>query len=240
LTLGSNEVHIWQANLDQAPADLDHLWELLQPDEHDRAARFRFPRDKRRFVARRGLLREILSAYTGEKPAALRLVYGQFGKPSLAPSSAAADVHFNLSHSAGLVLYAVASKREVGIDTERIVPGALTQPLVERLMSPAEISVFQQLTPSAQCKAFFDCWTRKEAYLKGLGVGLQVEPNSFAVSLKPSEPATLLEGTDHRWSLQALGLADDYSATVAAEGRDWSVTLLQWSWNPNQKLEVRN
>jgi 4'-phosphopantetheinyl transferase len=227
-TLHPDEVHVWRANLDQAPVNLDPLWELLQPDEHDRAARFRFPRDKRRFVARRGVLRQILSAYTGEKPGALRLVYGKFGKPALAPTSAAAGVGFNLSHSAGLVLYAVASKREVGIDTERIVPEAVTQPLIERLMSTSEISVFQSLPQSAQSKAFFDCWTRKEAYLKGLGVGLQVEPASFAVSLRPGEPAALLEGTDHDWSLQALALNEEYSATVAVKGRDWSVNLFEY------------
>jgi 4'-phosphopantetheinyl transferase len=230
LTLNSNEVHVWKVNVDQAPSELGPLWELLQTDEHDRAARFRFPRDKRRFVARRGVLRHILCAYTGEKPAGLRLAYGPFGKPSLASDSAAAGVHFNLTHSAGLVLYAVALNRQVGIDTERILAEALSEPLIQRLMSPGELSVFRGLSPSAQCKAFFDCWTRKEAYLKGLGVGLQTEPNTFAVSLAPEFPATLLEGADQRWTLHSLSSADGYSATVAAEGHDWTVNLLDWKW----------
>lgn len=231
LPLDSDEIHIWQANVDDAPENLASLGELLQPDEQVRAARFRFPKDKRRFVARRGVLRQILSAYTGDTPGALHLVYGKFGKPALALDSTASGVRFNLSHSAGLVLYAFASNREVGIDTERIVPEAVTEPLIERLMSRAEISVFQHLARSAQAKAFFDCWTRKEAYLKGLGVGLQVEPNGFAVSIRPDEPAALLEETDQRWSLQALAPADQYSATVAADGRDWRVKLFNWSWD---------
>ena len=221
-----DEVHVWTADLDRAPAG--RLGQTLEPQERARAARFRLPDERRHFLARRGVLREILAAYTGQAPDKFRFVYTQFGKPALAPESAAGDLRFNLSHSAGVALYAVARKREVGIDLERILPHVVTNELIERVMSQAEVFALYDLPCGVQGTAFFDCWTRKEAYLKALGKGLQIEPGSFAVSFAPGKPAALLEGTDPRWSVQALAPTAGYAAAVSAEGQGWQVRV--WSW----------
>jgi 4'-phosphopantetheinyl transferase len=237
-SLPDDEVHVWHADLDRLPAGIwgprSHSGSfpscelLLEPSQREHAARFRFPRDRQRFIACHALLRLILASYTGRAPEALRFVYGQFGKPSLAPESGASQLRFNLAHSDGLALYAVARHRNVGVDVERILPDAVTRALTEAVLCQVEAAEFQALPESARCKAFFDYWTCKEACLKALGVGLQIEPNSFAVALGPGEHAALLPGTHTRWVVQSLEVAAGYAAAVSAEGYGWRARVRQW------------
>jgi 4'-phosphopantetheinyl transferase len=237
-SLPDDEVHVWHADLDRLPAG---IWGsrahsrsfpscelLLEPSEREHAARFRFPRDRQRFIACHALLRLILASYTGRPPEALRFAYGQFGKPSLAPKSGGSQLCFNLAHSDGLALYAVARQREVGVDVERIFPDVVTGGLVEKLFCHSERLAFQALPESARCKAFFDCWTRKEACLKAMGVGLQVEPGSFAAPRDREELGALWQGSATRWSVQTFEPAAGFAAAVSAEGGGWSARLRRW------------
>jgi len=227
------EVHVLKATLAVAPAALDRCWGSLSAEERSRAGRFRFPVHERRFVAARGLLREILACLLGRPPAAIAFQYGPHGKPSLAPtSSPGVDLRFNLSHADEVALYAIAVGREVGVDVERVrlLPDA--EQVAERFFSPGERAALRRLPPRERAAGFFACWTRKEAFLKATGEGLSRPLDSFDVSVPPSESARLLrvDGDSlaaQRWSLTAIGPAPGFAGAVAFEGQA-SVSCHQW------------
>lgn len=114
---------MWRSELDWGAAELEKLRKALSPDEQARAERFCFPRDRRRFIASRGILREILSFYLKREPARLKFSYSRFGKPSLGPGDSGESIYFNLSHSNGLALYAVSRFLEIGVDLELVKRG---------------------------------------------------------------------------------------------------------------------
>jgi 4'-phosphopantetheinyl transferase len=228
LTLGGNEVHVWRARLELDPQEFDRLQVTLSPDEVGRAARFHFSRDRQHFIAARGILRDILSRYLGRSPAELDFCYSSFGKPKLAADCSADGLRFNLSHSDHIALYAVARQRELGIDVERIEPKFAEDGIAEKFFSRNEVAKLRSLPTSARLHAFFNCWTRKEAYVKARGAGLYIPLESFEVSLAPDEPAAFLSEGESGWSLQALTLDPDYAAAIAVEGNDWELRLWQW------------
>ena len=233
LGLRDNEIHVWRAWLDLTPADFESVANALTPDEQARAARFISPRHGRRFSAARGVLREILSRYLDRNPSQLQFCYGPSGKPALAPGSGMDELRFNLSHSHGLALYAVTRAREVGVDVERIQPQLAEEQIAERFFSPGEVAELRALPPSVQAEAFFNCWTRKEAYIKARGEGMAIPLNSFDVSLAPGAPAALLSVRRDleecaRWSLRAVASSAGYAAAIAAEGNDWRLQLWEW------------
>lgn len=224
----TEEVHVWRAALEADPADLERLQETLAPDERARAAQFHFPKDRRHFLAARGALRDILARYLHREPARLQFRYGAAGKPALATVSEGHELRFNLSHSDGLALYAITRGGEIGIDVERIRAEVAEERVAERFFSAQEVSALRGLPTHLQAEAFFNCWTRKEAYVKARGEGLRIPLDSFDVSLIPGAPAAFLRGAESQWSLQAFIPAPDYVAAVAAEGRDWRMRLWQW------------
>ena len=228
LILRTDEVHVWRAVLELDSQEFDRLRVTLSPDELDRAARFHFLRDRQHFIAARGILRDILSRYLKRSPAELAFSYSSFGKPKLAIECSAGDLQFNLSHSGGIALYAVARGREVGIDLERIEPKFADDGIAEKFFSRNEVAVLRSLPASARLHAFFNCWTRKEAYVKARGAGLYIPLDSFEVSLTPGEPAVFLSKGESGWSLRALTLDPDCMAAVAVEGNDWQLRLWQW------------
>jgi 4'-phosphopantetheinyl transferase len=224
-----NEIHIYSLELDLDPALLDDLYDLLNPEERVRAARFRAPRHRNRFIARRGMLRQILSRYAGETPPRLQFVTNRYGKPALDRSS----VRFNLSHSSGRALVAVTNDREVGVDLERIDAHFAIDQIPEQFFSRREVAALRALPESQQKDAFFRCWCRKEAYIKARGYGLSLPLDSFAVSVAPGEPAALLHGGSG-WSLQALDLGPGFAGAVAARGSGWRVVMLPFAASPGK------
>ena len=238
--LRSGEIQIWRARLDADPATLGSYRETLSAEEKARADRFRFPADRDRFTAGRGILRAILARYLGIPAGDLEFCMNAHGKPSLAPGSGTADVRFNLSHSHGLALFAFTLDHEVGVDVELVRTTLKYESLAERFFSPQEVAGLRARPGSAQKEAFFHCWTRKEAYIKALGAGLSIKLASFTVSLA-SDPVACLpiisgDGPEAgRWWLRSLAPGDGYVGAVAAEGVDWSLTLWQWV-NPGGAL----
>ncbi|HZG52707.1 MAG TPA: 4'-phosphopantetheinyl transferase superfamily protein, partial [Pyrinomonadaceae bacterium] len=185
--LADGEVHLWRASLAQTPDALRRLYSTLAPDESAKAARYHFPRDRDHYIAARGLLRQLLGRYLAQPPHALRFAYGAYGKPSLDGATAAADLRFNLSHSHELALYAFARGREVGIDIEHIRADFADDDIAARFFSAREVSMLRALPARARTSAFFNCWTRKEAYIKARGEGLSHPLDQFDVSLTPGE-----------------------------------------------------
>jgi 4'-phosphopantetheinyl transferase len=213
-------IDVYWFDLDEAGADAGRFYDLLDPSERARAAQFRVERDRRRYVVRRGRLRLLLAGYLGRPAAALALTVNRFGKPALA----AGALRFNLSHSCGLALYSIAHGIEVGCDLERRDPSLAGADIAERFFSRREVRALSALAPARRTAAFFNCWTRKEAYLKARGWGLSLPLDAFDVSLAPDEPAALLGGCDG-WSVAAFEPAPGYHAAVVAEGAAWRLAF---------------
>jgi 4'-phosphopantetheinyl transferase len=233
LTLSSAEVHVWRTSLELAASCIERLQSTLSADELQRAIRFHFPRDRRRFTVARGVLRNILGRYLGVPPSELGFRYSAYGKPDLADVVDAAGLRFNVSHSHEMALFAVSCGREVGVDIEYLGREIRGEEIAERFFSPRERASLRALPADAKHKAFFNCWTRKEAYIKAHGEGLSLPLNQFDVSLAPGEPAALLATRSDprealRWSLQALIPGPDYVAALAVEGHGWHLACWQW------------
>ena len=210
-------VDIYRMRLEAHGERLDSLYELLAPEERERAARFRFEQHRRQFVACRGTLREILAPYLGQHPARIAFIYNRHGKPSVSNS----DVRFNVSHSGGWGLQAVTRGGEVGIDLERIDPGFAQDQIPERYFSLREVAQLRALPADQQTAAFFRCWTRKEAYIKARGLGLALALDSFDVTLGPGESPMLSRAEG--WSVQDLDAPPGFAAAIVAEGSVFSV-----------------
>jgi len=224
LALAKDEVHVWRAPLDQpVPPGFDRI---LSEAELKRARRFRFERDCSHFIVAHGLLRIILSRYVGVEPSRLCFCSNLYGKPALVASSAQAAVRFNLSHSEGLVLYAIARDREVGIDLERIQTDFAFEQIGEQFLSLREAAELDALPTCLRREALLTWWTRKEAFVKARGQGLSMPLDQFSVSLAPSQPARLYThepGEALHWSLQDIMPGFGYVATLAVEGRNWQL-----------------
>jgi 4'-phosphopantetheinyl transferase len=218
-----DDIHVWHAGLDRDEKVLGQLESTLSLEEKARADRFHFVNDRNRFVVARGLLRELLGGYLHQTPSSLEFSYGLHGKPFLSGKNASIGLCFNLSHSSGVVVYAIARQRNLGIDVEHIKPESAGEDIARRYFSAREVKDLQTLPPEARTDGFFHCWTRKEAYLKATGMGLQIPLDSFAVSLLPGEPARFLAGVKPRWQLAAFHPAEGYMAAVVYDGAPSSI-----------------
>jgi len=233
LTLPDGEVHVWRATLDLPPGRIHEFQRTLAPDEGARAERFYFERDRIHYTVGRGLLRMILGRYLQVVPGQIRFCYNAYGKPALDPAHGPCPLRFNLSHSGGLALYALASNREVGVDVERIRTDLAYAQIAAHTFSALENALLSSLPADVQPTAFFNCWTRKEAYVKAHGAGLSLPLDQFAVSLAPGEPARLIHTAGApqeaaRWSLRALAPGQDYVGALAVEGQDWRLKCWHW------------
>jgi len=196
-------------------------WNLLGGEERLRALAFHKPRDRWRYVARHGLLRQMLGLKLGCAPDRLRFTSGAFGKPALAGGA----LGFSLSHSRGLALIAIG-EGEIGCDIERRDPAFACAATAERFFAPAERRRLAGLRPDDYCEGFYNGWTRKEAFLKAVGCGLSRPLDSFVVSLAPGEPARLLDGCDG-WSVASFAPLPLYHAAVVAGGEDWQLAFAE-------------
>lgn len=232
LSLENDEVHVWRAPLDVEVSQIESHYELLTGEETARAGRYYFDRDRRRFIVGRGLLRIMLGRYLKADPKGIRLGTTPHGKPELAGENGNETVRFNLSHSDGLALYAFTRSRRIGVDLELISRHHGDERIPERFFSPREVRALRRLSADVQLEAFFNCWTRKEAYIKAIGDGLSMPLDQFDVSLAPGEPAALFSTKGDpreasRWSLQALAPEPGYIAALAVEGREWRLRCWQ-------------
>jgi 4'-phosphopantetheinyl transferase len=229
--LSNDQVHVWSAPLNQPAEYILQLAQALSPDEAARAQRFVFDRDRDHFIAARGLLRIILGHYLNLKPQQIKFCYGPQNKPGLEiPQS---QLRFNLSHSGNAVLYAITHHQEIGVDIELLRPLDDMMQIAKRFFSPAEYAALRALPIEKQEIGFFNCWTRKEAYIKALGSGLTQPLDQFDVSLIPGQPAKLLQVQNdpqalERWSLTELNPASNYAAALVVEGQNQQFFCGQW------------
>lgn len=199
---GEREIHLWCGSLDVDADSLSFLAATLCGEERARADRFRFDRDRRRFMASRGWLRLLLGRYRRAAPEAIRFAYGPKGKPYLDGGP-----HFSVSHSGEVALLAFCAGQDVGVDIEAVREMDDAEAIVRHYFGAAEIEQWLAATPPLRTQIFFDCWTRKEAIVKALGEGLSL----------PSPLAS------EAWSLFNVSPGPAYTAALAVRGEGWHV-----------------
>jgi len=222
--LKPGEIHVWTMSLDLAAPVVDQQLSHLSTDETARAARFAFARDRNRFIVGRSCLRSLLALYLNVAPRATRICYNEYGKPFVPATSNRREITFNLAHSGGMAIYGFTLQRKIGIDVEEVRTGLQINDLAERFFSPWEAACLRNIDPAFRTKAFFDCWTRKEAFVKALGMGLSLDLAQFDVSFREGDrPAVLRTEWDPaeawRWSLVAFKVGNRHAAALAVEGR---------------------
>jgi 4'-phosphopantetheinyl transferase len=223
LAARENEVHVWLLELARLAPLKTRLPGLLEPDEIARAARFRFEEDRDRFRLCRAAARIVLARYVGLPAARLRFGRGTHGKPHLLDETDA-RLEFNLAHSGGLGILAVAG-RAVGVDVERIDAGHSGDDVARRFFATDEVERLETLPARERVDAFFSCWTRKEAYLKARGDGLALPLESFSVAFgagaAPALVRSALGRTElARWTLFDLPRLPGYAGALAVEARE--------------------
>ncbi|MBD2360280.1 4'-phosphopantetheinyl transferase superfamily protein [Anabaena minutissima FACHB-250] len=225
LNLLPDEVHVWRFHLDGTESELEHLALTLSSDELTRANRFYFPEHRQRFIAGRGMLRQILGSYLGIDPEQVKFDYEARGKPVLAEGLQHSGLLFNLSHSQNLALCAVNYTRQIGVDLECIRPMSDVEALAQRFFLAKEYDLMRSLPDDQKQKVFFRYWTCKEAYLKATGDGL-AQLEQIEVALTPTEPARLQ--TSPAWSLLELVPDHNYVAALAVAGCGWELKCWQY------------
>ena len=228
-----DEIHVWSTRLDDPKSDVGRLYETLTPDERDRAARFYFEKHRRRFIVGRGILRHIIACYFGVGAAQIRFDYSLKGKPALAEPKVE-NFSCNLSHSGDLALYAFSDGAPIGVDVEILRPVEDMDAIARRFFSSLECDMLQGVPAADRIEAFFNCWTRKEAYVKAVGLGLWIPLDSFTVSVAPSEPARLVQlrspsDDAAKWSIHHLRPAVDAVGAVAIPSLNRKLVLRQFA-----------
>jgi 4'-phosphopantetheinyl transferase len=226
-------VHVWAASLQVSPDVLTEFAASIAPEERERAARFHFSIHRDRFIAGRGLLRKLLGSYLGMEPRSLQFTYGPQGKPALTGS--AGTSHFNVAHSEDLLLIALTGSGVVGVDIEQVRTLPDFEELVARFFSPNECSRFRSLPIEQKPAAFFNLWTRKEAWLKATGEGITHLLNQVEVSFLPAKPARLVRLPEAyrnttRWSLYELAPRPGFAGALAIAGDAPAIQC--WRYGP--------
>jgi 4'-phosphopantetheinyl transferase len=193
---------------------------VLSPEELARAARFHREVHRSAFLTTHTALREVLGAALGRDPARLSFAAGPHGKPELVLPAGDPALHFNLSDTEGLGLLAVSCEGPLGVDVERHREDRSLLDVAERFFSPAELCALRAVDAEGRLQAFHRIWTRKEAFLKALGLGLARELDSFDVSHEPGAAARLVATRPDpaeaaRWRLLDLDVGPDHSAALA-------------------------
>jgi 4'-phosphopantetheinyl transferase len=223
-------VDLWVWSLAVDEGERARLDQFLSDEEHARANRFVFARDRERFVVAHGALRDILGRRLGVAPGALRFSISEHGKPAL--KSSVGPFHFNLTHSEDLAALATAPL-ELGVDIEFIRP--LKEDVAERFFSKREIAALAALPAEDQLTGFYRCWTRKEAIVKAIGEGLSHALDSFDVSVAAGQPAIVERWGDEsdtarQWRLANFEPAPGFAGAIACltNGSPLDFTMRRW------------
>jgi len=226
-TLKDHEVHIWKVPTERSLEEIAYFSTLLNPEEAERAKNYKLNRDRHPFIVARGILRTLLSYYTGTPPQDILFSYNKNGKPSLTVQS----LQFNLSHTKNLALYAFSHTQPIGIDVEdNKHPLRDISELVRSAFSLSEQKQLNELSEDRLTTGFWRCWTRKEAFTKAIGKGFGFPWQNFDVSIGISPKILQIDGDAKEaasWSLNELSLGEDYTASLAIQDHQWVPCLFE-------------
>ncbi|MFL5448489.1 MAG: 4'-phosphopantetheinyl transferase family protein [Gemmatimonadales bacterium] len=228
--LPAGEVHLWHADLEVEGGRLAQLASYLDQNELARAARFHFERDQQRFMAGRGLLRQILASYLDLAPKAVRFGYTGNGKPYLLSHS---ELHFNVSHAAETLVVAVAGDRPLGVDVEVLPLDAADAGVANLVFCASERAGLEALDPMEYSRIFARLWTRKEAYIKADGRGMTLQLDHIDVGTLPEgillyQPELNQWTPSPDWTLHTLSPSPSYVCSLAFEGAGCTVACAEW------------
>jgi len=231
--LREDEIHIWRADTPSFETHETMLTGFLSVAEQQKANNFRQRLDRNRNILVRAALRDILGRYTHSDPRSLQFLVTSLGKPQLDSAWNANVPNFSLSGSGSVVLLAFTRTDEVGIDVEAIRSDIDVLEIAQRFFAPGEFQELLRIPVAGRSKAFFNAWTRKEAYVKARGEGIGYGLDRFAVTLRSDQPVRLI--SDDRspkevdeWCLESLPLGPDFSAAFAVRRKD--LHRHYWLW----------
>jgi len=232
--LERNSVHVWTVYLRKERCNIERLLQYLSTDEIERAKKFRFEKDKKRFVTVRSILRNILCSYLDILPSDIEFCYNQFGKPRISEAINMRKISFNASYSHNIALIAIALERDIGIDIEWIYRDCEHVEIANEFFSERERNVFLKLPNESKVEAFYKCWTRKEALVKAIGKGLSFSLKDFDVSFAQNDRVRILDirSSDQKavdWNLIDINPGLAYQAALAVKGDIG--TLRYYTWN---------
>jgi 4'-phosphopantetheinyl transferase len=227
------EIHVWRINLIRPSKEIARLQEMLSDDEKQQSARFHFAHDQRRFIVRRAVLRQLLAVQLGLHPEEIKIDSANFQKPKIAAPQNSDGLRFSCSHSADWALIALAQNRDVGVDVEQHRPLPDAGDLARNFFSDFEIAEFERLPEPARTEGFFNCWTRKEAFVKAIGLGLAYPLKKFSVTLAPGRPAALVDtagdsAARKNWLMASLDVAPAHSAALVFEAGPSAIRCFEW------------
>jgi len=227
-----NDVHIYCISVDDEDSNLPFYIKNLSDDEMKRANRFVFEKDKKNFIIKRGVQRQILSYYLNVEPQKIIFTYNEYGKPNIDKTLNHQKINFNVSHSNNKIILGIVKNKHIGIDIENITSLKPYDDVINRYFSKYEILKFNSLSNSLRQKAFFATWTRKEAYIKAQGLGLSYPLNKFSVSIDPNSNTQLIDDENcdiSTWSLEEILSSDDYIAAIAVKGTNLKYTFKNYN-----------
>jgi 4'-phosphopantetheinyl transferase len=212
----NGHIVVWLAQISMSHDSLPSLQGYLDEKDVDRAARFRLPEDRARYVLGRALTRECLARYLNRAPGTIAFIYSGRGRPMLAGDD---SIQFSISHTQDWVAFALTSHARVGIDLEYLRPDFNLAEMAVRIFSRTDLQRFQALPGDEKLASFFRAWTRKEAYLKARGEGITDALDQVSVSFGPEEFASLKDSRApsdaHSWRLQTFPLPVNYAGSLA-------------------------
>lgn len=230
LTLAERSVHLWGFSLAGSPDSVEQCRAWLSREELGRADRLVRPEHRIIHVLAHGGLRAVLARYAGTEPSGITFVSGPTGKPLLLDQQGRPDaLKFNLSHSHGRMLIALAHAQEVGVDLEQVREHANVVKLAERFYAPVEYERIVSYAGFERVRSFYRYWVAKEAVLKGQAVGLKSLQQCTIVSSggEYEAVAQVAEGSSlpSGWTVQWLDCGNEWEGAVAACGKEWTVEI---------------
>ena len=229
--LPDDEVHVWLALIPSARTRLNEWVQILSAEEGERAKRFRFDEHRERSQITRGLLRSLLGQYLGRTPQELSFAYNAHGKPEVKNCG----VHFNTSHSGDYATFAFTRAGAVGVDIEKLRDDITRRDqIAEKHFAPGERAQLQAVPEQKRPRAFFDLWTRKEAFVKARGDGLFSGLNQFEVCLGEPHVVNISGEAAIDWWMSALPEIEGYSGAVVVNAPSCSPRF----WKNAQQIAV--
>ena len=221
IVLENDSVHLWCANLNISIEKQKVYWNYLSEEEQARSQRFKFEKHRIHFIAARGILRILIARYLQIAPSAVHFEFGEFGKPFLTKNK---KFQFNISHSEEYALFGFTLNNSIGVDIEYTLKKVDYKVIAPRFFAPNEVEKLFALPSSKQIEGFYNCWTRKEAFIKAVGNGLSLPLDQFEVTLQPEEKPRLISinwnpKEVQEWNLSSFNINGNYVGALALKGK---------------------